>query len=50
MKMVGLLKSGIDWLERYTGKPVFGVLAYFKGLHVDAVDAIFKIRVSSRNK
>jgi adenosylcobyric acid synthase len=37
---IGLLLPGIDWLERETGKPVFGVLPYLHGLHLDAEDAI----------
>jgi len=30
----------LDWLERHTGKPVFGVLPYLHGLHLDAEDGI----------
>ncbi|WP_424821696.1 cobyric acid synthase [Salinisphaera sp.] len=37
---IGLLRSGLDWLEARTGKPVFGVLPYLMGLHLDAEDAI----------
>ncbi len=37
---VALLQSGLDWLERETGKPVLGVLPYLHGLHIDAEDAI----------
>lgn len=35
-----LLQSGLDWLERRTGKPVLGVLPYLHGLYLDAEDAI----------
>jgi adenosylcobyric acid synthase len=35
-----LLQSGLDWLERNTGKPVLGVLPYLHGLHLDAEDAV----------
>ncbi|MFT4560286.1 MAG: adenosylcobyric acid synthase [Gammaproteobacteria bacterium] len=35
-----LLQPGIDWLERETGKPVFGVLPYWQGLYLDGEDAI----------
>ena len=35
-----LLQPGLDWLEQQTGKPVFGVLPYLHGLHLDAEDAI----------
>lgn len=37
---LGLLKSGLDWLEAHTGKPVLGVLPYLHGLHLDAEDAL----------
>jgi adenosylcobyric acid synthase len=37
---LGLLLPGVEWLERETGKPVFGVLPYLQGLHLDAEDAI----------
>jgi len=35
-----LLQPGLDWLERHTGKPVFGVLPYLPGLQLDAEDGI----------
>jgi len=35
-----LLQPGLDWLERRTGKPVFGVLPYLHGLYLDAEDGI----------
>ncbi len=35
-----LLDPGLDWLEQKTGKPVFGVLPYLMGMHLDAEDAI----------
>ncbi|MCL1126887.1 cobyric acid synthase [Shewanella surugensis] len=37
---ISLLQSGIDWLEEYTHKPVFGVLPYLQNLHLEAEDAI----------
>lgn len=37
---MGLLLPGLKWLEERTGKPVFGVLPYLQGLHLDAEDAI----------
>ncbi len=37
---ISLLQSGLDWLEDRTGKPVFGVLPYLHGLHLDAEDAV----------
>lgn len=35
-----LLDPGLDWLERYTGKPVLGVFPYLQGLHLEAEDAL----------
>ncbi len=35
-----LLQSGLDWLERETGKPVLGVLPYLHGLQLEAEDAL----------
>ena len=35
-----LLRDGLDWLERRTGKPVLGVVDYLHGLHLEAEDAI----------
>ncbi|HEY6898662.1 MAG TPA: cobyric acid synthase [Rhodocyclaceae bacterium] len=37
---IGLLQSGLDWLEQRTGKPVLGVLPYLHGLMLDAEDAL----------
>jgi adenosylcobyric acid synthase len=37
---IALLQSGLDWLEARTGKPVFGVLPYLHGLHLEAEDAL----------
>ena len=37
---IALLQSGLDWLEAHTGKPVFGVLPWLTGLHLEAEDAI----------
>ena len=41
---VALLDPGLRWLERYTGKPVLGVLPYLQGLNLDAEDAINRER------
>ncbi|WP_266180896.1 cobyric acid synthase [Dyella humicola] len=35
-----LLQSGLDWLERETGKPVLGVLPFLQGLQLEAEDAL----------
>ena len=37
---IGLLQSGLDWLELKTGKPVLGVIPYLHGLYLDAEDAL----------
>lgn len=37
---IGLLQSGLDWLEQQTGKPVLGVLPYLHGFHLEAEDAL----------
>jgi adenosylcobyric acid synthase len=37
---IGLLQSGLDWLQARTGKPVLGVLPYLHGLMLDAEDAV----------
>ena len=37
---ISLLQSGLDWLEKRTGKPVFGVLPYLHGFHLESEDAI----------
>ncbi|MBT0961070.1 cobyric acid synthase [Denitromonas iodatirespirans] len=37
---IGLLQSGLDWLEARTGRPVIGVLPYLHGLFLDAEDAL----------
>ncbi len=46
---IGLLQPGLDWLVARTGKPVFGVLPYLHGLHLDAEDAIASAQVASRD-
>lgn len=37
---IALLQPGLDWLEKYTGKPVLGVLPYLHNLHIEAEDAV----------
>jgi adenosylcobyric acid synthase len=39
---IALLQSGLDWLEKETGKPVLGVLPYLHDLHLEAEDAVAK--------
>jgi adenosylcobyric acid synthase len=45
---IGLLESGLSWLEERTGKPVLGVLPYLHGLMLDAEDAIATAAVEKR--
>ncbi len=45
---IGLLESGLDWLEARTGKPVLGVLPYLHGLMLDAEDAIATTAVDGK--
>jgi adenosylcobyric acid synthase len=45
---MALLRPGVEWLEAHTGKPVFGVLPYLSGLHLDAEDAISRIPESPK--
>jgi len=44
---VRLLTPGIEWLQRYTGKRVLGVLPYLHGLHLDAEDAISTAQIAA---
>ncbi|WP_036315923.1 cobyric acid synthase [Methylophaga thiooxydans] len=44
---IGLLQSGLDWLEKRTSIPVLGVLPYLHELHLEAEDAINTQQVSS---
>ena len=47
---IGLLQSGLDWLEDYTGKKVFGVLPYLMNWHLEAEDAIARQQIVQRDK
>ncbi|MBF0194580.1 MAG: cobyric acid synthase [Magnetococcales bacterium] len=40
---ISLLQSGLDWLEKKTGKPVLGVLHFMPGLHLASEDSFFSI-------
>ncbi len=37
---IALFNKGVDWIEQRTGKPVFGVLPWFKHFHIEAEDAV----------
>lgn len=45
---IGLLESGLTWLEQRTGKPVLAVLPYLHGLMLDAEDAIATAAVDGK--
>ncbi len=47
---IALLQDGLDWLEKYTGKPVLGVLPMLHGLHLDAEDAVPENILSTEDK
>ena len=44
---IALLQPGLDWLEQRTGKPVLGVLPYLHGLHLEAEDAISRVKTET---
>ncbi len=44
---LSLLEPGVRWLEQRVGKPVFGVLPYLQGMHLEAEDAINQHGVSA---
>ena len=46
---LSLLQSGLDWLEKKTGKPVLGVIPYIQGLRLDAEDALEKNTQKNHN-
>ena len=37
---LSLLQPGIDWLEKFTRKPVLGTLPYLHGLHLESEDSV----------
>jgi len=37
---IALLRSGLDWLEENTRRPVLGILPYLHGLRLDAEDSL----------
>jgi adenosylcobyric acid synthase len=37
---IALFKAGVDWIEERTGKPVYGVLPWYKHFHIEAEDAV----------
>jgi adenosylcobyric acid synthase len=47
---IGLLESGLTWLEERTGKPVIGVVPYLTDFFLDAEDAISTAQVSDQQQ
>ncbi|MFT6408525.1 MAG: adenosylcobyric acid synthase [Arenicella sp.] len=47
---IGLLESGLTWLEERTGKPVLGVVPYLSDFFLDAEDAISTAQVGNQNQ
>ena len=47
---IGLLQPGLDWLEEFTQKKVFGVLPYLTDWHLEAEDAIAQKQILSPEK
>jgi len=47
---ISLLKSGLDWLENKTHKPVLSVLPYLHNLHIEAEDAINTESITTEEK
>ncbi len=45
---ISLLKSGLDWLEQRTKKPVLGVLPYIPRLHIEAEDALPNVAMTQK--
>jgi adenosylcobyric acid synthase len=43
-----LLKSGLDWLESHTGKPVLGVLPYLPNFYLEAEDSLARNHVDAK--
>jgi len=37
---IDLFKDGVKWIEQKTGKPVFGVLPWYRHFRIDAEDAV----------
>jgi len=37
---LGLFTSGVEWIEAQTGRPVFGVLPWFRHFRIEAEDAV----------
>lgn len=42
---VSLLDPGLEWLSGHTGKPVYGVLPWLDGLHLEAEDGLSRVPV-----
>jgi adenosylcobyric acid synthase len=48
---LSLLRSGVEWLEQKTDKPVIGILPYLQGFYLEAEDAVAEqVRTSHCDK
>jgi len=45
-----LLKTGLEWLESHTGKPVLGVLPYLTNFYLEAEDSLSRKEVDPSTK
>ncbi len=46
---LALLQPGLDYLERYTSKPVIGVIPYYQNILIPEEDSIFRGQAKTRN-
>jgi len=37
---INLFREGVDWIEKKTGKPVFGVLPWYEHIRIEAEDSV----------
>lgn len=47
---VDILQPGLDWLEKRTGKPVFGVLPYLHNLYLESEDSVAVTQLSAQTE
>jgi adenosylcobyric acid synthase len=47
---VSILKPGLDWLERETGKPVLGVIPHFRHIRLPEEDALPELGTAAHGK
>jgi adenosylcobyric acid synthase len=47
---IALFKEGVDWIEKRTGKPVFGVLPWYENIRIEAEDSVVIENPGSRRR